>query len=448
MKESNYNVWARRDDRYYVYNGMSGSLLGMPAHDHAALRRYLDNTETRDVSADLLAKLAVGRMLVPDDADELLTLQRRYETSRQANDRLVLTIVSSLGCNFDCPYCFEAKYPSILAPDVQLQILKLVDDQLPKISTLHVSWFGGEPLLGKKSLLDLSDAFIARCDRAGITYAADIITNGYLLDDTACAELRQRRVALVQVTLDGPPEIHDRMRPLVSGRGSFARILKNLHHAAEVFDVAVRVNIDAENFAHADRLFQILAANGFAGKLTVYPGQLVGVDDGAPAPSATYRACCFTRSEFAKAELAFKKLADAHGFATTSLPGPSGAPCTAVRANELVIGSEGQLYKCWESVGNDHETIGHVSDYQSSDRRLQKWLKFDPFDDPECRGCIALPVCMGGCAHHAMDRLQYENRCSTFRYTYREQVEAFVDRNEANPGRAIPARRAAVLDTR
>ena len=98
-----------------------------------------------------------------------------------------------------------------------------------------------------------------------------------------------------------------------------------------------------------------------------------------------------------------------------------------MRANELVVGSRGELYKCWDSVGNSREVIGHVRDWNDLNGRLGKWLRYDPFTNPECRTCIALPVCMGGCAHHAMDANQYENRCGTFRHTYREQVDAFVE---------------------
>jgi uncharacterized protein len=448
VKESRYNIWARRDRRYYVYNGMSGNLLGMPEQDYAALQQYLGGLGDKNVSPDLLTKLTIGRMLVTDDADEVQVLRRRYDLTRHASDKLTLTIVSSLGCNFDCPYCFEAKYPSILSSQVQSDILSLVDEQLPKIAALQVSWFGGEPLLGKKSLLELSDDFIGRCDQANVAYAADIVTNGYLLDETTCRELRERRISSVQVTLDGPPEIHDRMRPLVSGRGTFSRILGNLRHAADYFDVLIRMNIGGENFSSAEELFQILAGEGFAGKVTVYPGQLVGVDDGAPSPSAGYKGCCFSRSQFAKAELAFKQLAAHYGFATATLPGPSGAPCTAVRANELVVGSEGQLYKCWESVGNSHEVIGHISNYRERNGRLRKWLQFDPFADDECRSCVALPVCMGGCAHHAMDPIQYENRCSTFRYTYREQIDMLIEREARGELTSSTPTKRQALDTR
>ena len=96
----------------------------------------------------------------------------------------------------------------------------------------------------------------------------------------------------------------------------------------------------------------------------------------------------------------------------------------------MVVGSEGELYKCWDSVGNRREVIGHITDYKNTNGRLQKWLKYDPFADEDCRSCIALPVCMGGCAHHGMDLLQHENRCGTFRHTYREQVIDFVEAAE------------------
>lgn len=43
---------------------------------------------------------------------------------------------------------------------------------------------------------------------------------------------------------------------------------------------------------------------------------------------------------------------------------------------------------------------------------------------------IALPVCMGGGALHAMNINRYDNRCGTFRTTYREQVLTFIERAE------------------
>ncbi len=37
---------------------------------------------------------------------------------------------------------------------------------------------------------------------------------------------------------------------------------------------------------------------------------------------------------------------------------------------------------------------------------------------------------MGGCAHHAIDKVQYENRCGTFKHNYNEEILAFIDAME------------------
>ena len=431
MKASRYNVWIDREDASYVYSGMTGGVLRVSHEEREAIERALETggADLAGCSPTTLTRLAEARMIIPDDADELETLALRYRRSRADASRLALTIVTSLGCNFDCPYCFEDKHPSIMSEEVERDLVALVEDQVPSIQAMSVCWFGGEPLVGKRPLLRLSDAFIDRCDRAGVTYNASIVTNGYLLTEETARELRDRRVTRAQVCLDGPPDVHDRMRPMRDGRGTFWRIVENLRHAVDTFDVTVRMNLDRENWPHVEALLRILADEGFAGRVQVVPGQIVvGHADAAPsAPASGYCTPCFASPEFALVERAFSQLAARYGFAQPDLPVPIGAPCTAMRSNEFVVGSAGELYKCWESVGNARDVIGHVRDYRNPNGRMAKWLRYDPFSDAECSSCIALPVCMGGCAQHSFDVLQHENRCSTFRHTYREQVGDYVD---------------------
>ena len=438
MRESRYNIWVEKSGAMYVFNGVSGALLRISTRDYQSLRRFLTG-EDEQCAPKVLASLASGLMLVPDNSDEIAVLAERYQRSRYDTSQFGLTIVTSLGCNFDCPYCFEAKHPSIMDDEVQQVLLNVVDDQLHRIKNLRVTWFGGEPLVGKKAVFALSRHFIDRCDAAQVGYSATITTNGFLLDEETCDQLRASRVESAQVCLDGPPEVHDQMRPLAGGKGTFWQIVENLRHAAQYLNISVRVNVDKQNLAQAERLMQILVAEGFAGRIHVYPGQIVGVNDGVPSPSALYHRSCFTNPEFARAELEFIGLAHSYGFATRALPSPVATPCTAVRANELVVGSKGEMYKCWESVGNPHEVIGNIREYKETNGRLQKWLKYDPFCNTECRNCIALPVCMGGCASHAMDVLQYENRCGTFRHTYQEQILAFAASAEARSSATVPA---------
>jgi uncharacterized protein len=234
-------------------------------------------------------------------------------------------------------------------------------------------------------------------------------------------------VVAAQVCLDGPPEVHDRMRPRVGGGSTFWHIVENIHTAVDHLRVTVRMNVDSDNFVSAESLLRILADEGFGGKINLAIGQIVAVDDGAPAPSTQYGTRCFSRGEFAAAEREFATLTREYGFDGPSLPDPIGTPCTAVRANEVVVGSDGELYKCWESVGNPRESTGHIADRHQPNSRWARWISYDPFTDQECRECVALPVCMGGCAHHGMNLLRYEDRCDTFRYSYRQSVEDFID---------------------
>jgi uncharacterized protein len=411
------------DGDSYLFNGVSGGLKRLSQEERRAVAAFTAGLPV-ECSPKLLEDLVLGRMIVPEDADELQILSAKYQRSRHDTSHFSLTLVTSLGCNLDCPYCFEAKHPSIMDGEVQEALLRVLEDQLPKISRFEANWFGGEPLVGKKPLLALADQFIEKCDAAGVEYGSHMTTNGYLLSERTCEELKQRRLDSVQVGLDGPPDIHDKMRPLADGKGSFWKIVENLHHAVDHFTVSVRVNVGTQNFDRVEELFEILVEEGFAQRLNVYPGQLVGVYNAA-APSSTYRSC-FGHRQFATVEQHFLDLAMQYGLAQPGLPGPSSTPCTAVRANELVVGSKGELYKCWESVGNPSDVIGDIRQYTELNGRLERWLKYDPFQNQECRTCVALPVCMGGCAHHGMNPLLYDNRCHTFKHTYEEQIVKYA----------------------
>lgn len=428
MKESAYNIWRQRDSAAFVYNGVTGALLRLETGDRAQLDDFLSRGAAADCAPDLLVRLAQGGMIVEDETDEVALLSRRYESARKRSDILGLTVVTSLGCNLDCPYCYQKKHPEILNARVRAGLTALAEDRLANgAKALSVTWFGGEPLVGKKPLYALSEIFLQLTAEAGAQYDADIVTNGYMLDARVAGELKALGVRAAQVTLDGPEDLHDINRPQVGGGGSYRRIVANLTEAADHLPIQVRVNIDTGNADGYARLLEDLAAAGLSRRISVYPAQIVGISMNADAPSASYGKRCFSKTEFSEVELGLMRLTREMGFAAPSLPQPAGAPCTAVRDHELVVGSSGELYKCWYDVGNPAEVIGNIADYTRLNGRVRRWLSYDPFANPDCRGCIALPVCMGGCAAHALDPQSYDDRCGTFRAAHRQQVDAFID---------------------
>ena len=135
MRPSRYNVVVERDDRVWVYNGLSGMQRLCSARRSGAMS---DGSSTATspgppLAPETLHDLTGGRMLVTDDLDELEVLERRYRAGTTDRTTFALTIVTSLGCNFDCPYCFEAKVPSILDEETERLLLEVLDEQLPTL---------------------------------------------------------------------------------------------------------------------------------------------------------------------------------------------------------------------------------------------------------------------------------------------------------------------------
>jgi uncharacterized protein len=421
MRESRYNVWVEHQDFFLVFNAVSGMAVRVPRISLPDVQAFICGS---DIACDfaVLRDMTMARMLVPDSLDELDLLRDRYLRARRGDGVLGLTLVTSLGCNFDCPYCFEAKHPSLMNSEVQEGILRYVAQKAPTIEALSVTWFGGEPLLGKRAILDLSRAFERICSEYRLTYEASIITNGYLLDRETAQQLSESGVRSAQITLDGPPEVHDLMRPLRNGNRTFATILENLCEAVKFLSVAVRVNLAQSNSRDYFRLLDILHDAGLAGRIAVTPGQIV-LDPTGNGPAASCTMQAMSLPEFAELECEFNEYARSRGFRVASSMSPVGVPCTAARDDDLVVGSAGELYKCLDSVGNPEEVIGNIRT-ANINASGTKWAEYGPFSDADCTQCVALPVCMGGCAHHAMSPGNRDNRCSTFRYEHREQVRA------------------------
>lgn len=432
MKWSRYLTTEPLGDAVYIHAGLSGSFNRIPVALRERADAFCAGTDDGTGIEDELEAMVRARILVGDDVDELAELEQRYERSRHRGG-LGLTIVTSLGCNFDCPYCFESKRPSLLKPDVEQALIGLVDDGLAAgTPSMHVMWMGGEPLLGADHLLRLSDAFIERCDRADTPYTASITTNGWYLDEAMAKRLAAVRVRAAQVTIDGPAEVHDHYRPTVSGRSSYRRLVENVAAASRHLTLNVRVNIDNDNFARVDELLADLAASGAADRIRLTPARLTTIASSPDAPARTYQAGCYSCSEFATVETEFDELARRHGLRTRDLPGRVGSPCTAVRSTELVVGSDGELWKCWDDVGNPDQAIGTIFSYTEANDKLAPWLAYSPFDDEQCRSCIALPGCMGGCAHHSLHG-EREDQCMSFRFNHRERVRAEAHRAVGAP---------------
>ena len=108
--------------------------------------------------------------------------------------------------------------------------------------------------------------------------------------------------------------------------------------------------------------------------------------------------------------------------------------CVATSHNGFVVGPRGELYKCWEDVGDEQMVIGDVHEKEpitDPELRALYALGTDAYDDPECLACNALPICGGGCANRRLRAQHFGEEglmvCSPYRDHLTDYLEEYYD---------------------
>ncbi|WP_190047905.1 radical SAM protein [Streptomyces galilaeus] len=143
--------------------------------------------------------------------------------------RLQLFIIPAGKCKFRCTYCYERCNLGHMEPEVVQAVKAFIDRRLEHLDTLSVEWFGGDPLLAKPVIMDVAQHISSSLGSVpSIGYSGSVTTNGYLLDGDTAAALIRLGVRSFQISLDGPPDVHDESRVRADGCGTFCEIWDNL----------------------------------------------------------------------------------------------------------------------------------------------------------------------------------------------------------------------------
>lgn len=400
-----------------VYNARTGSMVRLLPQHFDPVAESGRNGGWRKLPDNVLSMLRDNGMLISADMDELQTVLEKYRKKRTATNTLSLTIAPTLDCNFACPYCYESRQPGKMNRKTRNQLLDFTRTRLEAGGKLSVTWYGGEPLLVPEMLVNLTDKMNKLAAQHLVETDFSIVSNGYLLTRPIAEKLSVAGVKEIQVTLDGPPEIHNTRRKLRGGGTTFAVILENLKNTVDLFEtVRVRINLDLQNRDAWKRVKELLKAAGLLSHVELSLGMVEAVSD----TDAAYRDVCMDVGNFSDA-LVDWMLDNYHEGRRKALKLPSMPVCGAISDNAFVVGPEGSLTKCWNDAGDPEKAIGHVSVPGNLNDISKKWKNFNPVDWPECRGCDILPICMGACPDRLM-RLGPGPACTRWKHCLREAV--------------------------
>lgn len=342
-------------------------------------------------------------------------------------------VVPYFDCNYRCTYCFERElqnglkrpsssvaYPKSnvsmdarFVPAIYYAIGKLWDKHNTPASLMkkHIILYGGEPLDKKNSYVVKN---IVQMGKAlGFKFSA--ITNGHDLDEyIEC--LGSDGIGELQISIDGPPAIHDRRRISVDGSSSFHKIAKNIRIALERTDVLfhLRVHLDNGNIGAAEELFDFFRSEGFLDhpRFTIYGNTVYRTDSSRNVfversqrelfEAVLNRTVEATNVFFSGPSIAiFNSLMETM---TKNLPYRLRGSYCAANTGNYIFAPDWKIYSCWESVGKDCSHIGSFDETGAvtlSGTKMESWFSRKVSEIPECSECTYALLCGGGCAQFA-----------------------------------------------
>jgi uncharacterized protein len=284
------------------------------------------------------------------------------------NKHLDLILFITEQCNFRCAYCYENFKIGKMTVEIIDSIKKVISKRVPGLEMLNVSFFGGEPLLNKSAVLELSSWAVKFCKMNNVNYAGHITTNGYLLDEKTFDDLIQSRVTAFQITLDGEKQTHDKFRPTSNHKPTFDTIYSNISAMAKTkhaFTCTIRFNIADANHE---------SIKSFIANYSL--------------PFANDKRFAFHfHPIFGKPEIKLikndqlkelKELANQKAF-KYNLPSDY-ALCYASRANSFSIRADGRVQKCTVALENEKNNIGKIDEAGNlniNEEKFKKWIFAD-----------------------------------------------------------------------
>ena len=396
------------DHDFFLYNSFSNALVEVDKDSYEKIVS-LSGTDSLihedDIDHELYKALVGNHFIVESHSDEFLLYKSLIMEMRGQSEFMHLTVAPTTDCNFRCFYCFEKEKKPYYLKESTMDSIILYLKSFRDLKRIKLTWFGGEPLLAK----DEMRAFYGKIKELGLSFTSNIITSGFLVDESTTELFNSLDISDVQITLDGNKESHNKVKQDKSCSDVFSRVIQNaqlLLSKCEQLHITFRVNITRENSHEYVELYRFLNQTFDNKKVSVVPAF---VEDRTKSCALEKNHIVFSKHESSDYIL---ELYHKDGIYTPFLQYPSKQISECAIRNKMAISfdAEGYVYKCWEKIGDKHYSIGRINEKGEIENvnriELNRELYgADPLDSEECKQCRLLPICNGGCP---IQRIQNE----------------------------------------
>lgn len=258
---------------------------------------------------------------------------------------------------------------------------------------LHITFYGGEPLLSVELICSISIRLSAAAERTGIRYSFSLMTNGTLLTGKVVQKLMPLGLTDVYVTLDGPKDIHDCARPFKGSGSSFDSIVRNLREVCGNIAPSVGGNFTETNFKRFPELLDYMAEVGLTPEKLKSVQFFPVVDESPDFRPAGFRdgLVTFNAQWFSDASIYLREEILKRGYKTERI---SPASCMFESQCGLMINYDGNVFRCPGQIGREEFACGNIfSGVKDVSPHGNSW------NNNECLSCPYLPLCFGGCRY-------------------------------------------------
>ena len=381
-----------------LYSARNGAMALMPAEECLRLREG-------DIPEEYRQTLAELDMIVNDREAERREVFSLLEEINREDVGLNVAVILGLACNFSCLYCYEGsmKGGRAMEPATVKQTVAFLKERYSSRNKqrLTLDFYGGEPLLYPGIIKDIALPLKTYVEERGGMFRFSLVTNGSLLTREAVEDLLPSGLYAAKVTVDGPADEHDRLRPFASGRPSFETILANVGECCGLIKIGFGGNYTAGNYGRVAELLDCLPDYGLSPAImpNVQFHPVIGTSDRYANPEFGGGCMSSNESWVAAASVAVRREVLLRGY---DAPEITPSPCMVDLEDAFVINYDGSLFKCVAMIGHPQYAAGDIRQGFSDYRRiysLGSWL-----DCQECRECSYLPLCFGGCRYMVFQR--------------------------------------------
>lgn len=308
-------------------------------------------------------------------------------------------------CNLACRYCFAGKgrygeESSLMSIDTGKAAVDFLLARSAGRKHMEIDYFGGEPLLNMKTVRAVTAYARQRGNREGVEFQFTLTTNALLLDEDCLSYFRDEGFSII-LSLDGRPEVHNRMRRSAAGRESYEQISEKILDFLNKWDdnyyvrgTFTRFNRDfSRDVAH---LYELGIRNISLEPVVSSPADEWSLrEEDLPELEREYEL-------LAEYYLQCLRAGDPFNYFHFNID-LDGGPCIYKRLSGCGAGEEylavtpaGDLYPCHQLIGDKALLMGNVSRKDFNTLGQDVFPAAGPLGH-ECSSCWARYHCGGGC---------------------------------------------------